>query len=66
MQKYEEYEKLLRPCRCGGKVELIGGTYGYPTFGIRCLKCYGQWSMDTYSPEEAAKKWGIKTNFYEV
>lgn len=60
MNKYEEYEECLVPCRCGGKVELTGGTYGYPTFGIRCLKCGGQWSMDTYSPEEAAEKWGLK------
>ena len=60
MQKYEEYEKMLRPCLCGGKVELTGGTCGYPTFGIRCLKCGGQWSMDIYSPKEAAEKWGIK------
>lgn len=58
--KYADYEEKLRQCRCGGKVELTGGTYGYPTFGIRCLKCGGQWSMDTYSPEEATKKWGTK------
>lgn len=58
MDKYEEYNKSLIPCRCGGKVILTGGTYGYPTFGIKCLKCGGQWSMNTYSPEEAATKWG--------
>ena len=58
--KYEEYEKLLAPCRCGGAVILTGGTYGYPTFGIRCLRCSGQWSMNTYSPEEAAKRWGLR------
>lgn len=58
--KYADYEEKLRPCRCGGEVELTGGTYGYPTFGIRCLKCGGQWSMGTYSPEEASKNWGTK------
>ena len=66
MIKYKEYEKSLRPCGCGGKVELTGGTYGYPTFGIRCLKCGGQWSMNTYSSEEAARKWGMKDLFGEV
>lgn len=60
MNKYNEYNEYLVPCNCGGKVELTGGTYGYPTFGIRCLKCGGQWSMDTYSVEEAVEKWGLK------
>lgn len=59
MNRYEEYEKSLVRCRCGGKVELTGGTYGYPTFGIRCLKCGGQWSMNTYSPKEAVERWGV-------
>lgn len=58
MKEYKEYNKTLRPCRCGGRVELNGGTYGYPTFYIECLKCHGRWTMDTYSPEEAANKWG--------
>jgi hypothetical protein len=61
MGKYDEYNETLLPCRCGGNVVLTGGTYGYPTFGIKCLKCGGYWSMDTYSPEEAARKWGVKT-----
>lgn len=60
MEKYNEYERLLRSCRCGGQVELTGGTYGYPTFGVRCLKCGGQWCMDTYSPKEAVEKWGLR------
>lgn len=55
MKKYEEYEKMFRPCRCGEKVELTGGAYGYPTFVIRCFKCGGLWSMDTYSQEDATK-----------
>ena len=56
---FEEYE--LIPCKCGGKVELTGGTYGYPTIGIQCLKCGGQWNLNTYSPMEAMKKWGYKS-----
>jgi hypothetical protein len=55
-----EYDECLAPCKCGGKVKLTGGTYGYPTFWIECLKCGGRWCMDTYSAEEAAEKWGIK------
>lgn len=58
-KEYEEYEKRLKPCSCGGKAELIGGTYGYPTFYVRCMRCNGIWCMDTYSPKEAAEKWGL-------
>ena len=42
-------EESLVSCFCGGKAELEGGTYGYPTYKVRCLKCGGAWSMDTYS-----------------
>ena len=59
--KYLDYEEKLRPCHCGGKVTLSGGTYGYPTFDIECSRCGGIWNMGTYSPEEALKKWGEKT-----
>lgn len=59
MEKYQEYEKMLKPCKCGGRVKLTGGTYGYPTFHIRCTRCGGLWAMATYSPEEAVKKWGL-------
>lgn len=59
MDQYKEYEKSLHPCACGGTVEICGGTYGYPTFWIRCRKCGGRWSMDTYSPKEAAGRWGV-------
>ena len=58
--KYLDYEEKLRPCHCGGKVTLSGGTYGYPTFKIECSRCSGIWNMGTYSPEEALKKWGEK------
>ena len=56
----EKYEKSLARCRCGGNVEFTGGTPGYPTFGIRCHRCGGRWSMDTYSLKEAVEKWGTK------
>lgn len=59
MNRYEEYEKFLRPCRCGGKVKITGGTYGYPSFKIKCLKCGGEWAMGTYSPKETAEQWGM-------
>ena len=61
MNKYKDYEQKLRKCHCGGHVILDGGTYGYPTFKIKCLKCGGTWSMDTYSPLEAVEKWGVKS-----
>lgn len=60
MNKYKEYEQKLRQCHCGGQVILNGGTYGYPTFEVQCLKCGGRWSMNTYSPLEAIEKWGVK------
>ena len=60
MNKYEEYNKQLMSCHCGGDVVIEGGTPGYPTFSVRCLRCGGRWSMDTYSPEEAVNKWGRK------
>lgn len=65
-KKYQEYEKRLRPCYCGGRVVLTGGTYGYPTFEIKCTKCGGGWSMDTYSPKEALEKWGENRPIGEV
>lgn len=60
MSRYEEYEQQLRQCYCGGDVVLEGGSYGYPTMYVHCTKCNGRWCMETYSPEEAAQKWGYK------
>lgn len=56
----EQKEECLVNCFCGGKAELTGGTYGYPTYGVRCLRCGGRWSMDTYSPKEAIEQWNAK------
>lgn len=57
--KYEELSSRLRPCVCGGKVQLIALGYSYDTYDIKCDKCGGVWHMNTYSPIEAAKWWGI-------
>jgi hypothetical protein len=57
-------EECLVNCFCGGKVELEGGTYGYPTLYVRCSKCGGRWSMDTYSHKEAIDRWNAKMKFY--
>ena len=57
-------EECLVNCFCGGRVELEGGTYGYPTVYVRCSKCGGRWSMDTYSPTEAIERWNVKIKFY--
>ena len=56
----EQKEECLVNCFCGGKVELLGGTYGYPTYGVKCLRCGGRWYMDTYSSKEAIELWNIK------
>ena len=56
----EQKEECLVNCFCGGKAELTGGTYGYPTYGVRCLRCGGRWSMDTYSQKEAIEQWNAK------
>ena len=55
-------EESLVSCFCGGKAELEGGTYGYPTYKVRCLKCGGVWSMDTYSQKEAIERWNSEHN----
>jgi hypothetical protein len=55
-------EECLVNCFCGGKVELEGGTYGYPTYKVRCLRCGGTWSMDTYSSKEAIEQWNSEHN----
>ena len=60
MNKYEEEEKLLNPCCCGGKVTLTGGTYGYPDIWVECSKCGGKWCMNTYSQHEAVEQWNIR------
>ena len=56
----EQKEECLANCFCGGTAELTGGTYGYPTYEVRCLRCGGQWSMDTYSQKEAIERWNAK------
>lgn len=55
-------EECLANCFCGGKVELDGGIYGYPTVYVRCSRCGGRWSMDTYSHKEAIELWNLKHN----
>lgn len=57
-------EECLANCFCGGKVELDGGTYVYPTVYVRCSRCGGRWSMDTYSHKEAIERWNAKIKFY--
>lgn len=58
----EHEEEHLVNCFCGGEAELDGGTYGYPTYKVRCLKCGGTWSMDTYSLKEAIERWNSEHN----
>ena len=58
----ERKEECLVNCFCGGKTELTGGTYGYPTYGVKCLRCGGRWSMNTYSQKEAIERWNIEHN----
>lgn len=60
----QEKEEYLVNCFCGGKVELDGGTYGYPTIYVCCSKCGGRWCMDTYSHRDAIEKWNYKMKFY--
>ena len=55
-------EECLADCFCGGKAELDCGTYGYPTVYVRCSRCGGVWSMDTYSPTEAIERWNAEHN----
>lgn len=57
--KYEDLNKRLRKCRCGGKVSLSGGVPWYQEFDIVCDSCHGVWRMHTYSPREAAERWGL-------
>lgn len=59
MKIYKDLEQMLQPCKCGGKVELIGGTKWEQSFSIYCSKCGGKWFMNTYSPYEAAQQWGV-------
>ena len=62
---YNAYkEECLANCFCGGKAELDGGTYGYPTIYVRCSRCGGRWSMNTYSHKEAIERWNAKMKFY--
>ena len=56
----KQKEEHLVNCFCGGKVELTGGTYGYPTYEIKCSRCGGRWSMNTYSPKEAIELWNTR------
>lgn len=59
LEEYEELSSRLRPCVCGGKVRLLALGYPRDTFDIKCEKCGGVWHMNTYSPIEAAKWWGM-------
>ena len=58
----EHEDEHLVNCFCGGEAELEGGTYGYPTYKVKCLRCGGTWSMDTYSPKEAIERWNSEHN----
>lgn len=58
MKKIDILNKKLKQCKCGGEVKLIGGTPWNQMFSIACNTCNGRWNMNTYSPKEAAEKWG--------
>jgi DNA-directed RNA polymerase subunit RPC12/RpoP len=58
-------EQVLHKCSCGGEVNIFGGTYDHPTFGIKCNKCGGKWLTDSDSPLEAFFCWEIRAKEFD-
>ena len=54
-------EREIPRCTCGGEVTIYGGTYGHPTFAVKCKKCGGEWLKDCSSPLEALTCWEIRS-----
>ena len=52
--------KILKKCKCGGSVVLLGGEPWRQDYSIFCTKCKGIWQMNTYSPVEAKDRWGYE------
>lgn len=55
-------ENKLRPCTCGGEVEIIQLSYPRDTYDIKCSRCGNIWHFNTYVLNEAIEMWRRRTS----